>query len=443
MAKYKNFCTLFLFDFFNEEELEDSDEIVEVIANARDILSPFGPLVSIHVSKSYVHNKPQNKAVLKDCVVARFESFDEALSAYASLQKLVLGGQPVHTMLCDNDNHEQYYSIAPSPVNVVLTATPDAAPAVLYIENMVSEADVSDPDEAAELLSDVATLCDGIPSLGQPWLERRPVTCVYAANPSSDAIVDAVDAVDAASPEEDVVVCVGFHSSQDAQEAQRRLQGMVFGGRQVTVSVGLPASAAPAKSTTVAAQPTTTQTTLGQSPEQSIALAAADRLASGAAPPKLPKRVATPSETARATDALDLEIYAFLSSLADFQERAEAKDPVKAKAKPRFVIGLKQVLNGVKSKRARLVLLAPDTEASDELDKKINDIMKESTEQSVPVMYCLSRRKLGKAVHVTVKHCALAVYDPTGQGVYETFSKLIRFIEEFKSNMGRDDDGAT
>jgi hypothetical protein len=51
-----------------------------------------------------------------------------------------------------------------------------------------------------------------------------------------------------------------------------------------------------------------------------------------------------------------------------FSVGAIEKDPVHGKLKQRFVSGLKQVTNGVKAARARLVLLAIDTEDSEALD---------------------------------------------------------------------------
>lgn len=90
---------------------------------------------------------------------------------------------------------------------------------------------------------------------------------------------------------------------------------------------------------------------------------------------------------------------------------------------------MKQVLNGVKASRARLVLLAPDTEVSDVLDNKVALIIQEAKERNIPVLYCLTRRKLGKSLGMSMKQSAAAIYDPSG--VHDAFTKIIKFVELF------------
>jgi ribosomal protein L7Ae-like RNA K-turn-binding protein len=87
---------------------------------------------------------------------------------------------------------------------------------------------------------------------------------------------------------------------------------------------------------------------------------------------------------------------------------------------------MRQVTNGVKAERAKLVLLAPDTEASDTLDGKLDAMLDEARRREVPVLYCLNRRKLGKAVRSSMKQAAVAVYDP--DGAYDSFKKILAFV---------------
>jgi ribosomal protein L7Ae-like RNA K-turn-binding protein len=164
-----------------------------------------------------------------------------------------------------------------------------------------------------------------------------------------------------------------------------------------------------------------------------------------------------------ATEEIEVSVKNLLGAIADFQERAKQKDPIKASAKKRFVMGMKQVCgvciricvsihsmflhidetsllsiqsdqvtNGVKSGRAKLVLLAPDTEVSDTVDEKVDSLISEAQSREIPVLYCLNRRRLGKAIKSNMKQAAIAVYDP--DGAYEHFRKIVHFLSRPADN---------
>ena len=96
-------------------------------------------------------------------------------------------------------------------------------------------------------------------------------------------------------------------------------------------------------------------------------------------------------------------ITTFLSSLAGFQLRAKEKEPAKAKLKLRYAVGMKQVINSIKAGKARLVLLAPDTEQSEVVDSKIAQLLQAARDKEVPCLYCLSRRRLAKAAGLSMR----------------------------------------
>ena len=134
----------------------------------------------------------------------------------------------------------------------------------------------------------------------------------------------------------------------------------------------------------------------------------------------------------RSDEEMDVLTKALLMALARFQSNALEKDAVKAKGDPRFVMGLKQCTNGVKSGRARLVLLASDPEASEALDAKIGTLLLQAAnkldkdDEPVPVLVSLSRRQLGKAVQSKMRQAAVAIYKP--DGAYAEFKKLVAYI---------------
>jgi ribosomal protein L7Ae-like RNA K-turn-binding protein len=128
------------------------------------------------------------------------------------------------------------------------------------------------------------------------------------------------------------------------------------------------------------------------------------------------------------TPEIDLVLVSMIQTLEHLQRRALERDPVHGKLKERFVKGLKQSTNVVKSSRARLVLVALDTEVSETLDGKLGDMITFAKEREIPVLMCLSRRRLGKASGSTFRQSAIAIIDPDGS--YPEFKRVILFFEE-------------
>ena len=126
-----------------------------------------------------------------------------------------------------------------------------------------------------------------------------------------------------------------------------------------------------------------------------------------------------------------------LKSLSLFQERLKERDPFNFKMKMRFVMGMKQALSSVKLGKARLLLLAPDTESSEAIDDKLREILSLSFSKDIPCIWCLSRRQLGKAAGATIKQSVVAVLNP--DGVYDLFKKIVTFSRSSSEDIG---DGA-
>ena len=76
--------------------------------------------------------------------------------------------------------------------------------------------------------------------------------------------------------------------------------------------------------------------------------------------------------------------------------------------------------------RARLLLLAHDTEQSAVLDARLAELVRACRERGVPVLRCLGRRRLGRAVDSAVKQAVVAVLDP--DGAYEPFREITDYF---------------
>jgi ribosomal protein L7Ae-like RNA K-turn-binding protein len=153
-------------------------------------------------------------------------------------------------------------------------------------------------------------------------------------------------------------------------------------------------------------------------------------------------------------------IKQFLHQLSTFQQRLKQSQPPtttgtegkktstsssssKKKYKNRYLIGMKQIKSFLQSleltsvsnsssllqntPKCRLVCLAPNTELSEEIDEKLNEIISLARRLEIPLLYCLSKKQLGKALQMSLKQTIVAILDPNG--VYDLFKKIISFVE--------------
>tara|TARA_A100001035_G_C27569662_1_gene402538 strand:- start:250 stop:702 length:453 start_codon:yes stop_codon:yes gene_type:complete len=133
-----------------------------------------------------------------------------------------------------------------------------------------------------------------------------------------------------------------------------------------------------------------------------------------------------------APEELQGHIKAMMRKLSDYQKAARQKDPVKAKAKQRFVTGLRQCMIGTKTGTAKLILLATDTERSQELDAQLSQLITTALSREgkpVPIIFALSRRQLQKACQVNTRQSCVAIYDPQGPGAMEVYRDCVQLFE--------------
>ncbi|CAM9808295.1 unnamed protein product [Ectocarpus fasciculatus] len=127
-------------------------------------------------------------------------------------------------------------------------------------------------------------------------------------------------------------------------------------------------------------------------------------------------------------------VFEMLQLLFKFQERARLSDPAKAKTRRRLVVGLREVLRGVKAKKVRLLIVAPNVDAvggEGGLDDKVVEIIDKAREGETPVVFALSKRKIGKALGKTIKVSAVGVY--SFDGANEQQKQLKRRMETISS----------
>ncbi|XP_075067230.1 selenocysteine insertion sequence-binding protein 2 isoform X2 [Mixophyes fleayi] len=114
-----------------------------------------------------------------------------------------------------------------------------------------------------------------------------------------------------------------------------------------------------------------------------------------------------------------------LKELVRFQDRLYLKDPVKAKAKRRLVMGLREVLKHLKLKKLKCIIISPNCEkiqSKGGLDDTLQTIINCACEQNVPFVFALNRKSLGRCVNKAVPVSVVGIFSYDGAQAH--FHKL-------------------
>ena len=130
---------------------------------------------------------------------------------------------------------------------------------------------------------------------------------------------------------------------------------------------------------------------------------------------------------------IDAICTALLQEIVRFQDRLYHKNPIKAKMKRRYVMGIREVTKHLRLNKLKCVILAPNCEkiqAKGGLDDAINLIIQTSMEQNVPFVFALGRKGLGKAVNKLVPISVVGIFDYSGAEEY--FKRLVELANNAK-----------
>ncbi|KAJ8381174.1 hypothetical protein SKAU_G00019520 [Synaphobranchus kaupii] len=106
-----------------------------------------------------------------------------------------------------------------------------------------------------------------------------------------------------------------------------------------------------------------------------------------------------------------------LKELVRFQDRLYQKDPMKARMKRRLVMGLREVLKHLKLRKVKCVIISPNCEriqSKGGLDEALHTIIDTCREQSVPFVFALSRKALGRCVNKAVPVSLVGIFNYDG-----------------------------
>ncbi|CAF1135171.1 unnamed protein product, partial [Didymodactylos carnosus] len=114
---------------------------------------------------------------------------------------------------------------------------------------------------------------------------------------------------------------------------------------------------------------------------------------------------------------LDEICVQLLLTLKRFQDRQQNLNPQKAKLKRRYIHGIREVTKHLRLNRLKCILIAPDCErikTEGGLDDAIEQIITLCEKQSIPYVFTLNRKKLGRCLNKISKISTIGIFDYSG-----------------------------
>ncbi|EIE24823.1 hypothetical protein COCSUDRAFT_46959 [Coccomyxa subellipsoidea C-169] len=125
---------------------------------------------------------------------------------------------------------------------------------------------------------------------------------------------------------------------------------------------------------------------------------------------------------------LNRAVVELLQQLLFWQERAKASSPYNVTKRKRLVSGLREVAKAVRLRKACTVVVAPNIEQIESeggLDDLLSSILTQAEEASIPIVFALSRKKLGQMFGCRKKMSAIAILDYSGaEAIYHHMEAL-------------------
>ena len=117
---------------------------------------------------------------------------------------------------------------------------------------------------------------------------------------------------------------------------------------------------------------------------------------------------------------LDNTVAALMSDLIRFQDKVHARDPDRARAKRRYIVGLRECAKFLKVKKLSCIIFAPNiekVEAEGGLDDTVSRLIAEAESLNVSVVFSLNRYKLGKLCYKKVAISCIGILNYQGSDV--------------------------
>lgn len=133
------------------------------------------------------------------------------------------------------------------------------------------------------------------------------------------------------------------------------------------------------------------------------------------------------------SDDLDEKVKLLLGELGRFQERAKERDPLKYQKQKRFCVGMREAQRSVARGKAKGIVCAPNLEecsAEGGLDDTVEDLIEACREADVPVIFALSRNRIGKALGKNIRLSIICLL--SAEGVHQEFKQVLKSTDDLR-----------
>lgn len=133
------------------------------------------------------------------------------------------------------------------------------------------------------------------------------------------------------------------------------------------------------------------------------------------------------------SDELDERVKFILSELVRFQDRAKEQNAMKYAKLKRYCVGLREAKRAIARNKCKGLIVAPNLEVSNlegGLDDTVEDVIEEARDNEIPVIFALSRNRIGKAMGKNIRLSVVALHSV--EGVHQQFREAAKLAEDLR-----------
>ena len=128
-----------------------------------------------------------------------------------------------------------------------------------------------------------------------------------------------------------------------------------------------------------------------------------------------------------ASDELDEILFGVLKELSRLQARGKDQPPEKKYKYKKFVVGFREVDRALRRSELKGVIVATNLEEAPELGDLISALSRDCLEKEVPLLFSLTRRRMGKALGKSMKQSLVGIVNL--DGVYQPWRQALSLVE--------------
>lgn len=129
---------------------------------------------------------------------------------------------------------------------------------------------------------------------------------------------------------------------------------------------------------------------------------------------------------------LDDLSYVALKELSRLQARGKDQPPEKQYKYKKFVVGFREVDRALRRGELKGVIIATNLEVVPELHSMVSALREECETREIPLLFALSRRRLGKAVGKSMKQSLVGIVNL--EGVHQVWKQIISIVDSLRSD---------